>query len=275
MKKFLLDFSGASPVTALRFMLLAALWFYVLCFMAYGKERNSRQCLSPLSFLTEDWPPYQYIENGILKGVTVDLLLAILKEANAEQTLAEIEVVPWARGYSRVKTQPNTVLFSMTRTPEREEMFKWAGPILKNDTYFIGRKDQGIRIAGPADLYQYRFGVIIDDASEMFAKRHGIPSENITKNSRADLNMRMLEAGRIDFVITGWTAFEVEARRAGANPSDYDRFFLADSSEVYFAFSKSTPDRVVTCFEAAFDSVKATGKFDHLFRPQQSYGPLN
>lgn len=234
---------------------------------AVGNDDIVFRPLPDLSILTEEWEPYQYTEGGMLKGYAVDLLLAILEEAGSEQTLEDVEVVPWARGYHRVKTQPNTVLFSTTRTPEREELFKWVGPILRNDTFFIGKKDRNFQIQTSADLHQYRFGVIIDDASELFAKRHRIPAVRTTRNSRADINLRMLNAGRIDFVVTGWKAFEIEALKTGVVAAEYERVFLADSSDLSFAFSISTPDWIVERFEIAYNAVVSTGKFDHLLNP--------
>lgn len=243
-----------------------------ICLVALTLTNSDAKAVEPfpnLQILTEEWPPFQYTDNGELKGKTVGLLTAILKEAGSELGPEDVQVLPWARAYLKVQREPNTVLFSTTRTPERENLFKWVGPILKNDTYFIGKKDRRYNIQKSSDLHGHRVGVIIGDASAMFARRHAIPEQNLTFNSRADINMKMLEADRIDFVVTGWTAFEVEAENAGADLGNYERTFLADSSHVSFAFNLNTPDDMVAKFDAAYETVVATGAFDNLISSEE------
>lgn len=250
---------------------VVAVWCgLVLVHLLFTPTTQAEDLFPNLNIVTEEWAPYQYTENGQLKGSTVDFLLAILKAAGSRQGREDVQVLPWARAYLRVQNEPNTVLFSTTRTPERENLFKWVGPILKNSTYFIGKKSRNYKIQTSKDLHKYQIGVIIDDASELFAKRHAVPQKHLTRNSRADINIKMLEAGRIDFVVTGWTAFELEARTIGADPSNYERVFLADSSHVSFAFNRNTPDWIIDRFFAAYRTVRKTGEFDYLTGPIDS-----
>ena len=93
--------------------------------------------LPVFTIMTEDWKPYQFEENGELKGVAVEILALILKEIQSNQTVADIKILPWARGYLIAKSEKNAILFSMTRTPERDSQFKWVGPIFQNTTYCL------------------------------------------------------------------------------------------------------------------------------------------
>ena len=81
--------------------------------------------------LTEENAPFNFTEDGALKGIAVDLIVAAMKDAGSEVSPAEIQVVPWARGYDAARNQPGTMLFSMARTQERESLFSWVGPIYK------------------------------------------------------------------------------------------------------------------------------------------------
>ncbi len=80
-------------------------------------------------FMTEQYPPYNLEEDNKLQGIAVDTLALMLQRAGSKQTREDIEMLPWARGYKRVLSEPNTCLFSTTRTEERENLFKWVGPI--------------------------------------------------------------------------------------------------------------------------------------------------
>ncbi|MCK7614144.1 substrate-binding periplasmic protein [Roseibium sediminicola] len=211
-----------------------------------------------LTFLTEEWKPYHYLEDGVVKGQTIDLLVGILRKVGSTQGRDDVVVLPWARAYRQAQQEPNTVLFSTSRTPEREKLFKWAGPILKFESYFIGKKEKNFNIQKSEDLHQYKVGVVIDSASAIFAKRHGIPEANTTFNSEGILNIRMLDAGRIDFIPIQWANFERLATRAGVDPSDYEPVFLADTVQLNFAFNLDTPDWVVERFQAAFEELLAS-----------------
>ena len=118
------------------------------------------QDASTLTYMTEEYPPYQYKEAGTLKGLSVDLLkLMWAKMGVPEQAIA---VYPWARGYNLIQNHPNSVLFSMIRTPEREQMFKWVGPIFTARTVLIGlTQDDSSDIAGWQTRYHSMTGRIL------------------------------------------------------------------------------------------------------------------
>jgi len=211
-----------------------------------------------LNLLTEEWRPYHFLEDGAVKGQTVDLLVRVLQKVGSKQGREDVVFLPWARAYRQAQAEPNTVLFSTSRTPEREKLFKWAGPILTFESYFIGKKEKNYKIRRSEDLHQYKVGVVIDSASAIFAKRHGIPEANTTFNSQGILNIKMLDAGRIDFIPIQWANFERLATKAGIDPSDYEPVFLADMVQLNFAFNLDTPDWVVERFQEAFEDILAS-----------------
>mgnify|MGYP002830677661 CR=1 FL=1 len=80
--------------------------------------------LAPLNFFTENYAPFNYVEDNKLRGISVELLGKIFRQANSAKTLKDVKVVPWARGYKFAQLKKNTVLFSTTRTKAREKLFK-------------------------------------------------------------------------------------------------------------------------------------------------------
>ncbi|WP_214279132.1 substrate-binding periplasmic protein, partial [Escherichia coli] len=42
----------------------------------------------------------------------------------------DITIYPWARAIALARTQVNTCVFSMSRTPEREARFQWLVPLM-------------------------------------------------------------------------------------------------------------------------------------------------
>lgn len=95
------------------------------------KETNtSSSDISKISFYTEEYPPFNFSENGKDKGILVDFLLDVLKNSNATISREDIKIVPWAFGYRHTEKQKNVCLFGMARTANRENLFKWVGPIM-------------------------------------------------------------------------------------------------------------------------------------------------
>lgn len=247
---------GFAKTLALRSKALVLACLFTLIVPTIDQSAAQSETPFPeLQLLTEEWKPYHFMEDGLVKGQTVDLLVSILEKVGSKQGREDIVFLPWARAYRQAQLEPNTVLFSTSRTPEREKLFKWAGPILKFESYFIGKKDRNFKIEKSEDLHQYKVGVVIDSASAIFAKRHGIPEENTTFNTQGILNIKMLEAGRIDFIPIQWANFERLATQAGIDPSQYEPVYLADTVRLNFAFSLKTPDQVVERFQAAFREI--------------------
>ncbi len=70
--------------------------------------------LSQLTFLTEEFAPVNYVEDGEPAGISVDILEAIFEDVGASG--AQVRVVDWEDGYEAVMNNDSTVLFSMART---------------------------------------------------------------------------------------------------------------------------------------------------------------
>jgi len=80
-------------------------------------------------YITEQFPPFSYQEDGKLQGISVDLLEKMLGHMNMTLNKSEINLLPWDQGYQMALQDNNTVIFSTGRIPEREALFKWVGPI--------------------------------------------------------------------------------------------------------------------------------------------------
>ncbi len=85
------------------------------------------QDVDDLIYMAEDYAPANYLENGKLKGISVQILKLMWEKMGYPEQ--QVVVYPWARGYFYIKTKKNHVLFTMSRTKEREKLFKWVGPI--------------------------------------------------------------------------------------------------------------------------------------------------
>jgi polar amino acid transport system substrate-binding protein len=76
--------------------------------------------------LTENLPPLNYEDEQGPQGFSVELLRLMAARAGVR---LELQVLPWQRAVQLAEAEADSVLFSLTRTPERETRFQWVGPI--------------------------------------------------------------------------------------------------------------------------------------------------
>ena len=89
-----------------------------------------------LTAYTEEWAPYNYSEGGSVKGIATDVLRAACGEARLD---CRIFIVPWARALNTVSNTPNTLIYTIARTPAREDDFLWVGPLLPRAVWIYTR----------------------------------------------------------------------------------------------------------------------------------------
>ncbi len=115
-----------------------------------------------LIYITEQFPPFSYQEDGKLQGISVDLLDNMLGHINITLNQSEIKVLPWTQGYQMALKDNNTIIFSTARIPEREILFKWVGPISPVKAVLFALKEKHIKINSPEDLNAMKIGIIKD-----------------------------------------------------------------------------------------------------------------
>ena len=98
-------------------------------------------------YITEQFPPFSYQEDGKMQGISVDLLEKMLEHMNTTLNRSEIKLLPWDQGYQMALQDNNTVIFSTGRIPEREALFKWVGPISSIKVVLFALNDQSIHAA--------------------------------------------------------------------------------------------------------------------------------
>ena len=212
-----------------------------------------------LRIFTEEYPPYNYTENGVVTGLVTDVVREVAARVGS---VAEIRVLPWARAYDMIQRQDKIVLFSMTRTESREQLFKWVGPVAGNRWVFFARRDSTVT-APSLDLARKvgRIGVYLEDAVEIFLENEGFT--NLDSVADDDLNVPRLIHGRIDLWATGELPGRYKARRMGVEEK-LTKVLDIKEMELYIAFSRDVPDEVVALWQAALDSLKADGTYESI-----------
>lgn len=216
-----------------------------------------------LTYLTEEFKPYNYTENNRQTGLAVDLL----KRAWIEMNVAPqpLHFLPWTRAYEMLESEKNIVLFSMLRTPEREKLFKWAGPIALSTTFLYAKKDAPITMHSFSDAQGLSVGLVRGYASEgLLAKKSHIVRIKSLKSVQACIDM--LVSSRVDLISLEARTFDKAIREIDLDPANFKAVWKISELRSYYAFSKNVPDSLVDRFQKALDHVHRSSFYEDLVR---------
>ena len=222
--------------------------------------RHSQLASVKMKIFTENSPPANYLENGRLKGLSVDIVREILGRVKMPDN---IQTVPWARGYTLALTQPNVALFSTTRLPHREKLFKWVGPLYSQTWGFYARKDSPITISSLEQARAVaRIGTYHKDAKEQYLLANGF--RNLVSTNKNLSNIRHLMDGSIDLWVSSDFNMPNLAQQAGINPDRLKLVLPFKRVQNYIAFSNQSSDSLVSLWQQTLDELKNDGTYDRL-----------
>jgi polar amino acid transport system substrate-binding protein len=232
--------------------------FLALLLLVLNARAEPATQLNQLTIITEDYPPYNYLHEGQITGHAVALLLAASQLAGSPIQRADIDVKPWARGYHEVLNGSRSLLFSTSRSPAREHLFKWAGPIVEEHIALVAKKSRQFQVSSVAQLKTLRFGVVREDVSSHYLQPLGLAPSQIAQGNNVVSIARMLQADRIDIWPVAPDTANIILAKVNLNPDDYEVVAYLKSSALHYAFSKDVDDALVAQLQAALDQLRKT-----------------
>ncbi len=216
-----------------------------------------------LNIITEDWAPYNYQEKGKLSGFSVEIVQAMMRQLGETHT---ISVYPGARGESMLDHQPNIMSFSLFRTPERENRYKWIGPISQESIYFYKRKDDQRIFKSISDIKKVA-KIAIPHKGLVSSYVDTLKLANIHKMPQKDAQFRHVLMGRAD-LLANVTPLGISyyLKQLNVDPDALLKTQLKLLEfPLYIACSKQMPDDIINRWQSALDQVKASGEFDRIY----------
>lgn len=225
----------------------------------------SSDSLDNITWMSEQYPPYNYVdEDGTPKGVTFDVLFKMFERVGHSLPPSEIDFLPWARSYRTLQDEPNTALFSMTYTDERQKLFKFVGPIIPSKVAVISRKDRNLDINSAKDLNNLKIGAIRDDIGEQMLLSLGVNKSAINQSSNTENMLKMLQHGRVDAVAYGFDIVLWNLKKMGEDPNNYEVTYTLKEGEMGYAFHKDVDPAVLEKLQKALDELKADGTVEQI-----------
>lgn len=211
-----------------------------------------------LSLYCEDDKPLQYFdENKKLTGLTVEVVQEIQKRIDNKD---RIQVVPWSRGMDKLNKEPNSFLFTMARTADREHLYQWIGPILFIEYGLYVKADSKIQIKSLDDAKKIGLiGVYRDDIRDQTLSKLGFT--NLDRASSVASSFKKLMIGRIAAYADAKKGVAITANLAGYQEKDVKLAYDLFKNPLYIAVSKNTDAAIVKQWNNTLDEMKKDKSF--------------
>jgi len=238
---------------------------FFFCFIIIGIVLSESYAEEDINIVTEEWAPFNYMENGEITGFSVEIVQSILKIINKNY---EIEMLPSMRSTYTLDKKPYTVMFSLFRTPERESDYKWIGPLCDGSIFFYKRKDNNIKTDTLEDLKNVK----------RIACRHaGLIPRLLTEKGFKNLDMtstdslpiyKKLLIGRCDVAISDSDlGVKHYMKVLNVNADILEKIPIKMfESDLYIACSKDISDVEIQKWQSALEKLKADGIYEKIFQ---------
>ncbi len=217
-----------------------------------------------INVVTEHSPPSSMLDGQRVVGYNSDKVREMLTRAGFKHNM---ELLPWKRAYTQAIRQGDSCVYATTRTPEREPLFKWVGPIDQGEWILFARADHAFHIQSLDDVRNLRIGTYNGDAREEYLRSRGFQVESVQDELA---NPKKLLMNRIDL----WAA----SMRVGSNA--LERHGLADkivpvlvfkSIKVYLACNPAMPDAVIDKLNATLEAMARDGSIKKIERRYENW----
>ena len=213
-------------------------------------------CSQPLRIITEDNPPYNFTdETGSITGQSTEIVKQIIAKTGSQ---AKIEIMSWTDGYGLAQKEAGTALYSTSRVPQREQLFKWVGPIGTADNWFYRKLGSDISIASLDDARKVKsIAVYKDDQNQLFLQGQGFTNLDISQDPSECI--KKLVSGKVDLWLAPAQGLDFVAYGAGINPAEIEPVIFVHQNDWYIAFNKQTPDSTIQAWQKALEDLKKPG----------------
>lgn len=224
-----------------------------------------------LVFFTEEFPPYNYTQNSKHKGVSVEIIEAMMKKTEMKY---EIISLPWARAYKMSQEKENSFIFSITYNAKRENIFNWIGTLVPSVQSVYALKNRAnIKIEKLEDLKKYQIGTTINDGRETYLLKKGFNLDDFQrvagKNSYLQ-NYKKLKKNRIDLWPMNDAVMNYLVNKTGDDPKKVLKkvfeFSEISTDGYYIAGSLSTKPEVVDAIRMTLENFKKTTQYQLILK---------
>ncbi len=216
-----------------------------------------------VTLVTTSFEPYVIEDKeGAGSGMAVEIIKAVAAEAGY---VLEIKLLPWNRALSHAARDQNTIILPLSRTPQREALYKWVcivGPY--NVSLYKNASRDDIHFVTLDGAKKYTVGAQARTSRAQWLMDNGFKVELGSVNG---VDVTRLKKNRFDLLLYPELVAVYEMRKRGYEEESFTRMLRVDEFSrdgIYAAFSKSTPDNVVKAFRKAFGTLLNQDRYQRI-----------
>ena len=227
---------------------------------------NAKESLPIVEAITEDAFILSYEkDNGEIGGYAVELLKAVMADAGIEYTL---DILPWARTYTRVKNEKNTIAFPVGWTRERATQFRWIAEIMPIDySLYVLTKDKP---DVPLSLEALKKMLIVvprsDIRAEYLQKRN---FTNLLLTSSNSQLTKLIKYERISYFLSSQVGLNQLIIENSMKPSEFTKVLTFDElqTRLYIVLSLQADEIIVNKITKSYQNILDNGTYLKIMGP--------
>ncbi|ESP90630.1 substrate-binding periplasmic protein [Pseudoalteromonas luteoviolacea] len=232
--------------------------YYLMMILFYFSLPCAPSSGEKITLYTEEFPPYNFSQQNEIKGINTEVVMEACRVSGID---CELVLLPWARAMKNTKLNKNSGLFSTSRTPAREDKFKWVGPLVYSVTCFYKLKEnKDLIIHSTDDLKHFTIGLMRLDIYQLvfddLQLKEGIHYLTFAEKHQ---EMELFKKGKLDLIIGSSVTLGAQLKKAGLTFSDVEPVFVLEHRSLkgnYLAMNKNIDDVIVKKLQRSIDYLK-------------------
>ncbi len=213
------------------------------------------------------WPPYEWAENGVLKGFHIDLLREVAAELHLQ---VHFKSYPWKRAINMVKSGEADAITYLARTAEREQFALYLEGnqlhLARIGFFTLKKREHTIHYSG--DLEQLQNSRICTQ----YGQTYGTAFEQATYLMKDEVRteeqvLKMLLAGRCDIAVGYLDDYKIAVQQKGLEKDIVFLIPYLSEHPMYVTFSKAKKhEKLATRFAEGMKVFKNKFRYQELLK---------
>ncbi|MEP1553308.1 MAG: transporter substrate-binding domain-containing protein [Paraglaciecola sp.] len=235
-------------------LMLSKITLLALCLTFFYKATAA--VAVDLNIVTELSPPHQLWEKNHVGGPATDKVKTFIQKTGLT---ANYDIYPWARAYNKALKEPDTLIYSIAKTPERANLFHWLIPVVEYKFGFVAlSSNKSIDLSSIEKISKYVIAVQRNDFAHDWMLSQGFEEgKNFMICADIDCSWNLLLNNNIDLIIDSQQFIDDMLARFN-KPKD-TVYLVKDLPELsttgYLAVGKNIAPEKLLKLQAAFNSV--------------------
>lgn len=211
--------------------------------------------------LTVNEPPASYINNKQQPdGYVVDIVKAIQKNIGDE---SPISFVPEARALNITGSEPNVILFSISRTNSREQRYKWLGKVMTKRWEVFTLANSKLTVNSIAELRLIpTLGVVRGDVREEWLVNQNF--NNLNSVTQHTQNIEMLWLGRVDAIVYEKQGLIYQLNQLGLDSTQFKSVYTSMEASVYLVMSNKSSPHLIQIWQDGYQQLYDSGQLERI-----------